>query len=310
MVAMERTGVCRRLGLVLAFTATFMVVEAVGGWLTGSLALLADAGHMLSDVGALSLAFLASWYAGRPPTARRTFGYYRAEVLAALVNGTALLGLAGWIVWEAADRLQTPREVLAGPMLAVAVAGLAVNLGGALLLSGHHRESLNVRGAFFHVLGDLLGSLGAIGAGLVILLTGWTPADALVSLLIAGILVAGAVRLVWDAVDILLESTPTGLDPDAVCRRLQAVPGVRAVHDLHIWTLTSGVLAMSGHIIVEEGEQDLRSYTPLLETLQEILSREFGIAHTTLQLEPPEQAGAEPHCAIHRHASLPPPAHH
>ncbi|MEE8476885.1 MAG: cation diffusion facilitator family transporter, partial [Gemmatimonadales bacterium] len=202
---LERGPQAKRLWIVLCLTAAFMVAEVVGGILSNSLALLADSGHMLADVGALALSLVAMRLARRPPSPERTFGYVRMEILAALVNGATLLVISGWIVWEAWGRLGTPQEVDGPLMMGVAGVGLIVNLLGAGMLHAHAHENLNIRGAYLHVLGDLLGSIGAIGAGALILLTGWTPIDAIVSVLIAGLILLGAWRLVKEATGVLLE---------------------------------------------------------------------------------------------------------
>lgn len=257
-----------------------MVVEAVGGWLSGSLALIADAGHMLTDAGALGLSLATAWIARRPATARKTFGYLRLEILAALVNGAVLLVLAGWVVVEAVRRLRSPAPVEADLFLAIAAVGLVVNLAGLWILHGAHHGSLNVRGAYLHVLGDALGSVGAIGAALVIKFTGWLPADPLISIVLSLMILAGAWRLVRESVDILLEAVPAHVDLAAVRDGMLAVPGVHAVHDLHVWTVTSGMVAMSGHVVVP----DLASHPATLSRLQERL-RDQGIAHATIQLE-------------------------
>lgn len=261
-------------------TTLFMVVEAVGGWLSGSLALIADAGHMLTDAGALGLSLATAWIARRPATARKTFGYLRLEILAALVNGAVLLVLAGWVVVEAVRRLRSPAPVEADLFLAIAAVGLVVNLAGLWILHGAHHGSLNVRGAYLHVLGDALGSVGAIGAALVIKFTGWLPADPLISIVLSLMILAGAWRLVRESVDILLEAVPAHVDLAAVRDGMLAVPGVHAVHDLHVWTVTSGMVAMSGHVVVP----DLASHPATLSRLQERL-RDQGIAHATIQLE-------------------------
>lgn len=227
----------RALGLAVLLTGGFMLVEAVGGLLAGSLALLADAGHMLTDVAALALAWLAIRLRRRPASWRRTYGFDRASVLAAFVNGLALFLLAGWILWEAVQRLREPGEVLGGIMLAVAVAGLAVNLIALRLLSGGG-QSLNERAAILHVMGDLLGSVAAIAAATIILLTGWTPADPLLSVLVAGLILRAAWRIVAESGHILLEGTPPGLDPRTVAADLAAaVAGVTRVHHVHAWSI-------------------------------------------------------------------------
>src|SRR5690348_8212501 len=200
-----------RLWAVLALTGAFMVLEVVGGWLSGSLALLADAGHMLTDVGALGLSLVTAWVAQRPADASKTYGYLRWEILAALVNGAALFGIAGWVVVEAIHRIHEPEVIRAGLFLTVAVAGLVVNLVSLALLHGNHGHSLNTRGAYLHILGDVLGSLGAIGAAAVIALTGWTPADPLISIAISLLILLGAWRLVRESTDILLEGVPKGI---------------------------------------------------------------------------------------------------
>ena len=279
----------RRLFAVLLLTAAFMVVEAVGGWLSGSLALLADAGHMLTDVGAIGLSLVTSVIGARPADERKTYGYRRWEILAALVNGAALFGIAAWIVVEAIQRIGSPPPVRAGLLLAVASAGLLVNVVALSILHGGHHHNLNTRGAYLHILGDLLGSAAAIAAGLIILLTGWTLADPILSIGVALLILVGAWRLVRESTDVLLESVPRGVSMAEVQSRMLAVPGVSAVHDLHVWTVTSGLVAMSGHAVVP----DLAGHPAALEGIRAQLA-ELGIGHVTIQLE--VEAGCEAPC--------------
>lgn len=290
-----------RLWWVFGLTAVFMVVEAVGGWLTGSLALLADAGHMLTDVGALGLTLLTAWIARRPASPTKTFGYLRSEILAALVNGALLFGIAALVVVEALDRLASPAPIRGLPFLAVATVGLVVNLVSLRLLHGHHHGHLNARGAYLHILGDLLGSVGAVVAAGVVLLTGWTPADALISIVLALLILVGAWRLVRESADVLLEAVPGHIALGEVERRMLAVPGVQAVHDLHVWTVTSGMVAMSGHAVVPE----LVRHPSVLEGLRGALGG-LGIGHVTIQLETCEgclepPAALQPSHAGHHH---------
>ena len=270
-----------RLRTTLGLTAAFLVVEVLGALFTGSLALLADAGHMLTDVGGLALALFAIWIAARPPTPAKTYGYYRAEILAALVNALLLLAVAGAILVEAYRRLRAPPDVLGGPMLAVAIVGLAANLACAWLLHADAGSSLNVRGAYLHVLGDALSSVGVVVAALAVVATGWALADPLASAAIALIILPRTWGLLRQAVNVLLEGTPTHLDLAEVEAALVRVDGVRRVHDLHVWTLTSGREAMSAHVVVADvGESDR-----LLRELHAVLHARFGIDHTTVQLE-------------------------
>lgn len=275
----------RPLLIALLITATFLVVEVIGGLLTNSLALLADAGHMVTDVAALSLSLLAIWLASRPATAERSFGFYRAEVLAALVNSATLIAISIYIFWEAFQRLSEPPDVRSGPMLAVAVAGLVANAASAwvLMRGGGHEENLNTRGAFLHVVGDMLGSVGAILAALIMLATGWYLADPILSALIGMLILWNSWRLLRESVDVLLEATPPAIDPQAVRRAVVDIPGVAGIHDLHIWTVTSGFIAMSGHIEVT-GE---RPWSDVLREVTSLLRGRFGIAHVTLQPEEP-----------------------
>lgn len=267
--------------LVLVLLAGYTVVEVIGGLLTGSLALLADAGHMLSDVMSIGLALLAIWLAQRPPTFARSFGYQRAEILVALINGAVLVAIGIWIFVEAYQRFSDPPDVLGGWMLAVAAVGLLVNVLAAVILWGRQADSLNMRAALRHVLADLLGSVGVIAAALIILATGWLYADPLISVLIGALVLASSWTILRESVDILLESTPAGVDAREVARRMLAVDGVRDVHDLHIWTITSGFPALSAHVLVSRGEDchDRR------RQLEQLLGVEFGITHSTLQVE-------------------------
>jgi cobalt-zinc-cadmium efflux system protein len=269
-----------RLRSVLALTAVFMVVEAVGGWLSGALALLADAGHMLTDVGALALSLVTAWVAQRPAGVNKTYGYLRWEILAALVNGAALFGIAGLIVFEALHRLQDPQPIQTGLFLAVAAAGLVVNLVSLAVLHGVREGSLNVRGAYLHVMGDALGSVGALGAAAIVALTGWTMADPIVSIALSLLILVGAWRLLRESTDILLEAAPRHVSMPEVQRRMLAVPGVSAVHDLHVWTVTTGMVAMSGHAVVP----DLEAHPGVLEGIRGEMGR-LGIGHVTIQLE-------------------------
>jgi len=278
--APEPSGHRRALGLVLVVTAVFMVVEFVGGLLANSLALLADAGHMFTDVGALTLALFAAWVARLPAPPEKTYGYLRAEILAALVNGGVLLVLAFLIVSDAIGRFADPPEVEPRIMMVVAAVGLAVNVFGALMLHRGHEESLNVRGAYFHVLGDLLGSIGALAAGTIIMTTGWYLADPVISIGIALLILIGAWRLLRESTDVLLEATPRHISLAEVERQISTVPGVDEVHDLHVWTVTSGVVALSGHAIVCDPGQNQQ----VLEAVQQRM-RDLGINHVTLQIE-------------------------
>jgi cobalt-zinc-cadmium efflux system protein len=270
----------RRLWVVLGLTATFMVLEAVGGWLSGSLALLADAGHMLTDVGALALSLLTAWVARRPADETKTYGYLRWEILAALVNGAALFGIAGWVVYEAVQRLSHPAPIRTGLFLAVAAAGLAVNLVSLALLHRSREGSLNARGAYLHVMGDALGSVGALGAAAIIWFTGWTAADPIVSVALSLLILIGAWRLLRESTEILLESVPRSVAMSEVQGRILGVPGVAAVHDLHVWTVVSGMVAMSGHAVVP----DLDAHPGVLEGIRDEMAS-LGIGHVTMQLE-------------------------
>ena len=282
--AHRETAAARSRGALVAalvLTGGYMLVELAGAYFTGSLALFADAAHMLTDVGGLGLALFAIWVAARPPTRAKTYGYYRAEILAALVNSLLLLGVAGFILVESYERLVRPHGVLGGPMLAIGAVGLVVNLVGAWLLHRDAAASLNVRAAYLEVLSDAVSSLGVLVAAGVVLLTGWTPADALVSGAIALFIVPRTWRLLRQAVNVLLEGVPAHLDLSAIEDAIQQVRGVRRVHDLHVWTLTSGREAMSAHVVVD----DMREHDRLLAALHAVLHARFGIDHTTIQLE-------------------------
>ena len=258
-----------------------MIAEAIGGWLTNSLALIADAGHMLTDVAALTLTLAAIWFGSRAATSRKTYGYYRLEILAAFVNGIALVLLSVWIGIEAFGRWQLPPDVAGGQMTIVAAGGLIVNIIAAYLLHSDHKHDLNMRGAFLHVMGDLLGSVMAIIAGLLIVGFGWLWADALGSILISLIIIAGSWRLILDSVNVLLEGTPTHIDLDAVESEIVNTNGVAGVHDLHVWTISSGIDALSAHI----SHDDSVSHSELLAVVRKKLHDSFGIDHLTIQME-------------------------
>lgn len=258
-----------------------MIAEAVGGWWTNSLALVADAGHMLTDVAALTLTLFAIWFAQRPATSKKTYGYYRLEILAAFVNGIALVLLSIWIIYEAIERWQTPPQIAATPLTIIAVGGLIINIIAAYLLHSDHKHDLNMRGAFLHVVGDLLGSVAAIIAGVLIWTMGWLWADALGSVLISAIIILGAWRLILDSVNVLLEGTPRHINLAAVESTILETDGVGGVHDLHVWTISSGIEALSAHI----SHDDSVSHSELLAVVRRKLHERFGIDHLTIQME-------------------------
>ncbi|WP_275288651.1 cation diffusion facilitator family transporter [Halomonas elongata] len=272
----------RRLGWAILLTGGFMVAELVGGVLSGSLALLADAGHMLTDAAALALALFAAWISRRPADTRRSYGYHRVQVLAAFVNGLTLIAIVVWIAIEAIRRLFTPISVAGSTMLVIAGLGLVVNLVVFAILHMGDRENLNIRGAALHVLGDLLGSVAAIVAAVVILLTGWTPIDPLLSLLVAALILRSAWKLTRESGHILLEGTPEGLDVEQVKRELaERLPEVRDVHHVHAWSLTPGHHLMSLHAILDEGADQER----VLVEIKTMLSDAFAVEHSTIQVE-------------------------
>lgn len=272
----------RRLSITLVLVVVYMVVELVGGMLTNSLALLADAGHMLGDAAALGLALFALWFARRPASSKHTFGYYRTEILAALANGATLIAVAGIILIEAIQRLGQPPDVEGGLMTGIAVGGLVVNLLGLWILSGGRHDSLNVRGAWLHVFTDMLGSVQAIVAGVLILKFGWTWADPVASILIAVLVVYSAWALLKESVAVLMQRAPGHVDIDELRAGILALDGVAGVCDLHVWTITSGMDSMSAHVVVEDGRGDRL----MLQQVRDLVHQRFGIDHVTIQLEP------------------------
>jgi cobalt-zinc-cadmium efflux system protein len=274
----------RRLSLVLLLTLIYMIAEAFGGWWTGSLALLADAGHMFTDVAALGLALTAVWFSARPATSKKTFGYYRLEIIAALVNGVALVVLSIFIFYGAYERWQSPPIVRTGPMIVVAAGGLVVNLICARILHARDDVDLNIRGAWMHVMGDALGSVAAILAGVLMSVFGWYAADAVFSVFISVLIIWGSVRLIRESTNVLLEGTPAHINLAAVEDAILATTGVSDVHDLHVWTITSGREALSAHVI----HADSISQPDLLRELRTKLHDRFGVDHLTIQMETSE----------------------
>jgi len=281
----------RRLLFVLALTFIFMVVEAVGGWWAGSLALIADAGHMLADTGALGLSWVAFRMGRRPPDGRYSYGYHRFQILAAFVNGLALFAIAGWIIYEAIQRVQDPQHVLAGPMLAVATAGLLVNIWAFFLLHRGDRHNVNMRGAMLHVLSDLLGSLAAIIAAIVILQTGWMPIDPILSVFVALIVLRSAWGLVARTGNILMEGAPEGFEPGELKDDLVAnVPGLLDVHHIHVWALTAERPMITLHAMVEDG----RNQNGIVRELKARLRETHGFDHSTVQIDHPDCPDDDP----------------
>jgi cobalt-zinc-cadmium efflux system protein len=258
-----------------------MIAEAIGGWLTNSLALIADAGHMLTDVAALALTLAAIWFASRPATENKTFGYHRLEILAAFFNGIALVALSIWVIYEAVQRATSSPEIMGSGLAVVASGGLIVNIIAAWLLHGDHTHDLNLRGAWLHIIGDLFGSVAALLAGVLILAFGWIWADAAASIIISLIIVYSASNLIRESVNVLLEGTPKHIDLTAVEESIRDLGGVNDVHDLHVWTITSGIEALSVHVV----HGDASSQRDLLIGVREKMANEFGIEHTTIQLE-------------------------
>jgi cobalt-zinc-cadmium efflux system protein len=280
-IDLDRSASKRALKLVLALTAAFLVAEVVGGLISGSLALLADAAHMLSDSLSLGVALFAVWLGGRPGGPSRTFGYRRAEILAALFNGVTLVAISIWIFIEAGMRFGDPPEIEAGLMLAIAAGGLFANLVSARILHGHSEESLNVSAALRHVIADILGSAGVIVAALIILATGWQYADPVVSVAIGLLILASSWTILRDSVQILLEGSPPGTDVEQVGQAMARVGGVTQIHDLHVWTITSGFPALAAHVLVDR-ETDCHATRRELEAM---LHDRFGLEHTTLQVD-------------------------
>jgi cobalt-zinc-cadmium efflux system protein len=286
----------KRLLVVLVITFVVLIAEVIGGLIAGSLALLADAGHMLTDSTGLIMALIAAALATRAATVRRTFGLQRAEVLAALANALLLVGVAVWVLIMAVERLRNPAEIRSGLMLAVAVVGVLANLAGLLVLRPAQSTSLNMRGAYLEVFGDLVGSLAVIIAAVLILITGWTPFDAIASLAIVVLIIPRAWSLLREVVDVLLEATPHGVDLEEVRDHIRRVRGVVDVHDLHAWTITSGVPVLSAHVTIDHACISEGRSGEVLDRLGECLGGHFDVSHCTFQLEP---VGHQQHEAAH-----------
>lgn len=293
MATHAHSGSRRTLAIVLAFNALSLIVEFVAGLLTNSLALLSDAGHMLGDVGAIALSLAAATLAARPPAADKTYGWWRSEILAALANGVTLVVIASLVAVEAVRRLGAPPEVPGPTIAVVATFGLLVNLASVGALWSGRRTNLNLRGAFLHAASDTLGSVGALVAGILIATRGWTLADPLASLFIALLVAVGGGRLLRDTVHVLMEGAPASIKVDRLRAALEASPGVQAIHDLHVWSVTSQFPALSAHIVADPG-LSLAEGQEMLDRLRGVLNAEFGVRHVTLQLEAP---GSEADCA-------------
>lgn len=281
----------KNLAIVFGLTSFYLIVEVVGGLWTGSLALLADAGHMLTDVAGVGLALLAIWFAEKPATPERTYGYYRFEILAALTNAVVLIGISLYILYEAYQRFKDPPEVQSVGMLGVASVGLLVNLVGMYILRSGSTESLNMKGAYFEVLSDMLTSIGVIIAGFIMLTTGWYYADPLISAGIGLFILPRTWSLLMDAIGVLIEGAPTDVDLAKLRKSLETIEGVASVHDLHVWSLTSGMNAMSVHAVLVDGSE----HDDVLSRVQDHCTREYKISHVTVQTERPEVAKHETH---------------
>ena len=297
MHSQGRAASRRNLTIALGLTVGYMVVELVGGFLANSLSLLADAGHMITDAGAIGLALLAMWIAGRPASIERTFGLHRTEVLAALANALALWLIAGLIFFESYRRFLDVPAVDGRLMLVVGGVGLLVNLAAAAVLRPSAKESLNVEGAFLHVVSDVLGSIAVIGAGLLILTTGWVLADPIFGAVIGLLIVISSARLLWKVLHVLMEGTPAHLDLHGLCQRLERLDGITGVHDIHAWSITTGYDALSAHVTADAAA--LNNPGQVLERLRNIASQEFGISHVTIQLEDSEDGCVEAHHIAH-----------
>jgi cobalt-zinc-cadmium efflux system protein len=273
----------RPLIITMGIIIVIMIIEIIGGLLSNSLALLGDAGHMLVDALAIGLSLFAFNLARRPSTLTRTFGYHRVEIMAALANGSVLVLVSAFIFYEAAQRFSQPPEVKTPLMLVVAVIGLIANIAGIMLLRQGSHSSLNIRGAFWHILGDTISSVGVIAAGVVIAITGWRIADPIVAIVIGIVILWGALRLVRDSVDILMESVPKNISVEKVVEDIKKVPGVREIHDIHVWTITSGIVALSSHLMIED--QMVSLSTDVRDSVNRMLAERYAITHTTLQLE-------------------------
>jgi cobalt-zinc-cadmium efflux system protein len=280
----SRVSLQRRFVAAIAIAATAAVVEILGSWLSGSLALLSDAGHVGTDAFALSLGLWALRVSGRPHTAALSFGYHRTEVLAALANGSLLVAIAGYLAVQAYGRYLNPPQVQSDIMFVVGLAGLAANVTMLALLRGWARRNINARGAFLHVYGDTLGSAGVVTAAVFIRATGFLRLDVFIAAFIVFLILLSAARLLRDAIRIVLEATPEGLKPQEIAKAILAVQGVRGIHDLHVWTVTSGLYALTGHVIAE-GDATVHDAAHLVEEIQGMLRTRFGIAHATLQVD-------------------------
>jgi cobalt-zinc-cadmium efflux system protein len=281
------SGSSRRLGIVLVLITIYMIAEALGGWYTNSLALLSDAGHMLTDVAAIGLSMLAIWFGARPAPVRKTYGYYRLEILAAFVNGMALVAMSGLIIYEAYSRAMDPPVVASGPMMLVAAGGLVVSIVGVSILHarpGGGAGSLNEYGAFLHIIGDLLGSVGTLVAGALMWAYGWYLADPIASAFIALLIIVSSYELIAEAVNVLLEGTPSHINIAAVKESILGIDGVVDVHDLHVWSITSGKDALSAHVVCACDDYS----KAFVEAIRHQLVHRFGISHLTIQLETPD----------------------
>jgi cobalt-zinc-cadmium efflux system protein len=287
----------RSLAIALFLTAGYMAAELIGGLAAHSLALVADAAHMITDVAAIALALLAMWVAGRPASITRTFGFYRSEILAALLNALGLWLITAWIFFEAYQRFMNPPEVQGILMLAVGAGGLLVNFTVAWALHRSARGSLNIEGVFLHVLGDLLGSLAVVGASVLIIAFGWHVADPVFSVIIGLLILISSGRLLWKVSHVLMEGTPSHLDLHQLCQRLEQEAGVTGVHDIHAWSITTGYDALSAHVTTNRSTGETADQ--MLQRLRGIASREFGISHITIQLEGSPEGCAEDHHIEH-----------
>ena len=293
----HRSASRRSLSIALALIMVYMVVEVVGGLISGSLALLADAGHMLTDGAAIGLALLAIWVSGRPASIEQTFGFHRTEILAAMLNALSLWLISALIFFEAARRLNDDLQVDGGLMLGVGAVGLLVNLAAAWALHRSSGESLNVEGAFLHVVADLLGSVAVVAGGILVLAFEWNIADPIFGIVIGVLILASSLRLLWKVVHVLMEGTPSHLDLHHLCQRLEELEGVTGVHDIHAWTITTGYDALSAHVTADPTV--MQDPNPVLQALRDIASSEFGIGHVTIQLEDSKDGCVEDHHIEH-----------